>query len=137
MVLLAATLGLGATLASTDGGTIAIVLSGVALFALGVGIGPAFQQLSARVLATTTAADNDRTSAALGMVQLFASGLGAAIGGVAVNAAGLPLADGPLEVAFAAKVLFGTFAFLAALGIPIAILVTRREARNLALRPAE
>jgi MFS family permease len=136
-ILLAATLGLGVTLASTDGGLVTIVLAGVSLFALGIGIGPAFQQLSARVLTTTTAADNDRTSAALGMVQLFASGLGAAIGGVAVNAAGLPFAQSPDDVALAAKVLFGTFAILAALGIPIAVMVTRRESRSLAPAPAE
>lgn len=135
-ILLVATLGLGATLAATQGGLATVVLAGVALFALGIGIGPSFQQLSARVLSTTTAADNDRTSAALGMVQLFASGLGAAIGGVAVNAAGLPLAESPAEFAHVARVLFGTFAVLAALGIPIAAMVTRREARSLA-QPAQ
>ena len=137
MIMGASALGLAGSLASTDGGIGAIVFAGIALFALGTGIGPAFQQLSARVLATTTAADNDRTSAALGMVQLFASGLGAAIGGVAVNAAGLPLAHSPGEVAFAAQVLFGIFAALAAIGIPIAAMVNRRETRTLAVQPAE
>ena len=71
------------------------------------------------------------------MVQLFASGLGAAIGGVAVNAAGLPFADSPAEVAVVAQVLFATFAALAAIGIPVAALVTQRERRSAAPQPAE
>jgi hypothetical protein len=137
LVMGSATLGLAFSLASVNGGPGALIVAGVALFALGIGIGPAFQQLSARVLATTTAADNDQTSAALGMVQLFASGLGAAIGGVAVNAAGLPIAASAAEVAFSAQVLFGTFTALAAIGLPIAVLVTRHDARSALPQPAE
>ncbi len=133
----AASIGLAVSLSSIGGGLAAILLAGTSLFTLGVGIGPAFQQLSARVLATTTAADNDRTSAALGMVQLFANGLGAAVGGVVVNAAGLPVADSPGEVAFAAQMLFGVFTALAAIGIPIAAMVTRREARAALVVPAQ
>ncbi|MFT3980648.1 MAG: hypothetical protein QM687_09290 [Ferruginibacter sp.] len=113
---------------TASAGPLILVPIGLGLFALGAGIGPAFQHLGARVLATTTAADNDRTSAGLGMVQLFASGLGAAIGGVTVNAAGLPLADSPLEVQRPPGSLFGVFAVIAAAGIPIAVLVTRRHA---------
>ena len=137
VIMCASVAALAITLGSTGGGLPALVLASVALFMLGVGIGPAFQQLSTRVLTTTTASDNDRTSAALGMVQLFASGLGAAIGGVAVNAAGLPTADSPAAVAFVAQMLFAAFALLAALGIPIAAMVTRREARAAVLQPAE
>jgi MFS family permease len=136
-IMCAAVAALALTLASTDSGLPTLVLAGVALFMLGVGIGPAFQQLSTRVLATTTAADNDRTSAALGMIQLFASGLGAAIGGVLVNAAGLPHATTAADAAFVAQVLFAVFAVLAALGIPIAAMVTRREARTAVVQPAE
>jgi MFS family permease len=137
ITMLGSTIALAYGLSSTPGSLLPIVVAGIALFALGAGIGPAFQQLSARVLATTTATDNDQTSAALGMVQLFASGLGAAIGGVAVNAAGLPSADAPPEVAFVAQVLFLVFAALAVLAIPVAVMVTRRDARSPALQPAE
>ena len=136
IIMLASMLGLAFSLATGGGGPI-IAVAGLCLFALGVGIGPAFQQLSARVLSTTTATDNDQKSAALGMVQLFASGLGAAIGGVAVNAAGLPFADSPAEVAVVAQVLFATFAALAAIAIPVAALVTQRERRSAAPQPAE
>lgn len=137
MILCASLLALAITLASLDSSLTTIALAGTALFALGVGIGPAFQQLSARVLATTTATDNDRTSAALGMIQLFASGLGAAIGGVTVNAAGLPFADTPAEVAFVAQVLFVLFAVLSATGIPVAIAMVRREVRAALPQAAE
>lgn len=137
IIMLASTLVLALSLGGTTGDLGAIVLASVALFALGMGIGPAFQQLSARVLSTTTATDNDQTSAALGMVQLFASGLGAAIGGVAVNAAGLPLADSSAEVASVARILFLVFAALAAIAIPVAVMVTQRDARTPAPQPAE
>jgi hypothetical protein len=110
----------------------------VALFGLGLGIGSAFQHLSTRVLATSSAADNDRTSASLGMVQLFASGLGAAIGGVAVNAAGLPLARTISDTEGAARTLFIVFAVIIALGIPLGVIVSRRAvARAGVPQPAE
>lgn len=136
ITMLAAMLGLAFALAN-NGGIPTIAVAGLSLFALGIGIGPAFQQLSARVLSTTTATDNDQTSAALGMVQLFASGLGAAIGGVAVNAAGLPLANSPADVAVVAQALFLTFAVLAATAIPVATLVTRRQSPSPAPQAAE
>lgn len=132
-----ATLSLAFSIADSRAVPAALVVSGLALLGLGIGIGPAFQQLSARVLATTTAHDNDQTSAALGMVQLFASGLGAAIGGVAVNAAGLPYATSAAEVGFAAQSLFGTFAILAAIGLPVAARVTRQDAQRAAAQPAQ
>lgn len=137
VVMLVASVALGFALSRDGGGWPSIALAGLALFVLGVGIGPAFQQLSARVLATTTATDNDRTSAGLGMVQLFASGLGAAIGGVAVNAAGLPFASDASGVAQVAGVLFTVFAVLAFIAIPVAYAVNRREARAVAPQPAE
>jgi hypothetical protein len=71
------------------------------------------------------------------MVQLFSSGFGAAVGGVAVNAAGLPLAQTPADVAWVAQVLFVVFAALAAIAIPVAAQVTRREGRVAVPRPAE
>lgn len=137
IVMLLAMLGLAFTLGSTADSLLVLVLAGIALTALGAGIGSANQHLSTRILSSSTAADNDRTSAALGMVQLFASGFGAAVGGVAVNAAGLPLAETPSDVAWVAQVLFVLFAVIAAIGVPVAVLVTRREARTLAPQPAE
>lgn len=137
VLMLVAMLGLAFTLGSTSSQPLVLVLAGVALTALGVGIGSANQHLSTRILSSGTAADNDRTSAALSMVQLFSSGLGAAIGGVAVNAAGLPLAETTTEIAAVAQVVFVVFAILAAIGIPVAMLVTRHDARGAVPQPAE
>ncbi|RYE09077.1 MAG: MFS transporter [Hyphomicrobiales bacterium] len=136
VVLLASTVMLAFTLAQPGNSPLILAEIALALLLFGAGIGIAFQHLSTRVLATSTAADNDRTSAGLGMVQLFASGLGAAIGGVAVNAAGLPYAETPSEIAFVAQILFGVFAIIAAIGIPLSLLVIRRDAAR-ALQPAE
>ena len=137
VVMLAAMVGLAFTLGNTSNDAFTLVLAGVALLALGMGIGSANQHLSTRILSSGTAADNDRTSAALSMVQLFSSGFGAAVGGVAVNAAGLPLAQTPADVAWVAQVLFVVFAALAAIAIPVAAQVTRREGRIAVPRPAE
>jgi len=137
VLMLVAMLGLAFTLGSTSSQPLVLVLAGVALTALGVGIGSANQHLSTRILSSGTAADNDRTSAALSMVQLFSSGLGAAVGGVAVNAAGLPLAGTTTEIAAVAQVVFVVFAILAAIGIPVAMLVTRHDARGAVPQPAE
>jgi MFS family permease len=137
VVMLAAMVGLAFTLGNTSNDALTLVLAGVALLALGMGIGSANQHLSTRILSSGTAADNDRTSAALSMVQLFSSGFGAAVGGVAVNAAGLPLAQTPADVAWVAQVLFVVFAALAAIAIPVAAQVTRREGRVAVPRPAE
>lgn len=137
LVLLASTLGIALTVARASDTAADLVLASIALLGLGLGIGMAFQHLSTRVLAGAPAADNDRTSAGLGMVQLFASGLGAAIGGVAVNAAGLPIATTTADVEGAARTLFLVFAVIIAIGIPIALVVSRRDAERVALRPAE
>ena len=137
VILLLSTIGLALTLARASDNPGDLILPGVALFGLGVGIGTAFQHLSTRVLASASAADNDRTSGALGMAQLFASGLGAAIAGVSVNAAGLPLAQTTADVEVAARTLFVVFAVIIAIGVPIAISVSRREAGKLAMQPAE
>ncbi|MBI4922022.1 MAG: MFS transporter [Devosia nanyangense] len=137
-VMTASTIGMALWLASAnpDGNAVDIVLPGLCLFALGVGIGIAFQHLATIVLATGSAADNDRVSATLGMVQLFASGIGAAIGGVVVNAAGLPLATDIAGVEGAARWLFWVFAAVTALAIPFAWRVVR-TAPSLAVEPAE
>jgi hypothetical protein len=115
-----------------QGSVLLLGVAALSLLALGVGIGMAFQHLSTAVLANGGAAANDRVAASLGMVQLFASGLGAAIAGVVVNAAGLPLATDAAGVAVAARWLFVVFAAICALGIPFALSVARRGAAGIA-----
>jgi MFS family permease len=102
-----------------------LIGAGFGLFALGAGIGMAFQHLQTRILAAAPAAENNRVSAAVGMVQLFASGLGAAIGGFTMNAAGLPTATTAEGLSHAAFWLFAIFALIAAAGVPLALRATR------------
>lgn len=136
-VLLASTLLMLATLArySPEGAWLPVALSGFALFALGSGIGMAFQHLSTAVLRAAPTEENNRVSAGLGMVQLFASGLGAAIGGVIVNAAGLPRAATGADIEAPARWLFASFAAICAFGIPLALLAAGR--RTPAVQPTE
>jgi MFS family permease len=121
VMMLVATLASLPTLAVPSGDPRLLLGAALALFLLGAGIGIAFQHLSTRILASASSADNERVSAALGMTQLFASGLGAAIGGVAVNAAGLPQASDAGGIGFAAVCLYLVFAVLTVLGIPLAL----------------
>lgn len=131
------TIGLALFLATANaaGNPLLLGLAGLCMLLMGGGIGIAFQHLSTSVLATGGAADNDRVSATLGMVQLFASGIGAAIGGVVVNAANLPLATDITGVETAARWLYWTFAALTALAIPLAWRVAGNRRR--ATQPAE
>ncbi|MEQ1900881.1 MAG: MFS transporter [Devosia sp.] len=138
VLMLMSTLGLAAAFfRPAPGDWPPLALASISLFLLGSGIGLAFQHLSTRVLASARPGENDRVSAALGMVQLFASGLGAAFGGVIVNAAGLPHAANSIEVAISAQWLYGGFALIAALGIPFALLVPRGVGREARLQAAE
>ena len=136
VVLTLSTLVMIASLAVPDPSLLLLAVSGASLFALGTGIGMAFQHLTTAVLGTASAGDNDRVSASLGMVQLFASGVGAAIGGVVVNAAGLAVATDAADVAHAARWLFIVFTAISALGIPFAVAVARRRSQP-APQPAE
>jgi MFS family permease len=136
-VLAASTLLMLLTLApyNPEGAWPPVALSGLALFALGGGIGMAFQHLSTAVLSSAPPEENNKVSAGLGMVQLFASGLGAAIGGVVVNAAGLPHTATGADVETPARWLFGVFTLICLLGIPLAIAGAGR--RRPVPRPAE
>jgi hypothetical protein len=72
------------------------------------------------------------------MAQLFANGIGAALAGVVVNAAGLAGATSTQGIATAAAWLFWSFALLTALGIPLALRVARGPAAaQLTPKPAE
>jgi hypothetical protein len=105
-----------------------IVPIGLALLIMGVGIGTAWTQLTPRVMQAAPDGEHDVTSAALSTIQLFASGLGAALGGLIVNLAGL-VSVVPTPAA-AANWLYGLFIVVAALAVPIGLSIARREARS-------
>lgn len=113
-----------------------IVPIGLSLLMMGVGIGTAWTQLTPRVMQAAPDGEHDVTSAALSTIQLFASGLGAALGGLIVNLAGLASAS-PTPVT-AANWLYGLFIVIAALAVPIGFSIARTEARFKAVaQPAE
>ena len=60
------------------------------------------------------------------------------VGGVAVNAAGLPLARTAAETEGAARTLFIVFAVIVTLGVPLGVVVSRRALVRAAVpQPAE
>lgn len=122
--------GLTVFLPSQPGGTwLTIVLISLSLFALGVGIGTAWQQINTRVLHNAPAGEGDVTSAAISMAQQVSTGLGAAFAGVIVNMAGLSSgnAQGAVD---AAQWLYGLFMLAPVVAIPIGWIVVRREAND-------
>ncbi len=113
-----------------------VVPIGLSLVLMGAGIGSAWTQMTPRVMQAAPDGEHDVTSAALSTVQLFASGLGAALGGLIVNLAGLVSAV-PTPVA-AANWLFGLFIIVAAAVVPIGFSIARTEARVVPVaQPAE
>jgi hypothetical protein len=132
-----ATLGLALFLGrdNSAGEILPLVPVGSALALLGLGIGIAWPQVSTRLLQAAPAGEGNLTSAAMSMVQLFASGLGAAVAGVIVNAAGLAASQSTASTIAASNWLYGLFILIPLVAIPIVWSIARDE-RGLA-RAAE
>jgi MFS family permease len=117
---------------NTGGDFMVMLPIAIALFLMGIGIGSAWPHLLSRMLQAAPKGESDLTSAAITMAQLFASGLGAALGGMIVNLAGITTAvDAPAALP-AAYWLFGLFAFVPALALPAAIAVSRSHGDEVA-----
>lgn len=110
---------------------------GAALLCMGWGIGATWPHLLTRLFQAAPAGEKDLTSAAITMVQLFASGLGAALGGMIVNLAGLSTATEVNEAVAPAYWLYGLFALAPLLVIPMALVVTRTEVARAEAQAAE
>ncbi len=136
ILLLAGAVGLAFNVGRVNVGSDLTILVpiGLSLLLMGAGIGSAWTHLTPRTLQAAPDGEHDVTSAALSTIQLFATGMGAALAGLVVNLAGL--ADGTAAVA-PANWLYGLWAILPALAVPIAFAVVRREARHAVLQPAE
>ena len=102
-----------------------LVPVGVALLLLGTGIGISWPHISARLLHSAPAGEGDLTSASISMVQLFASGFGAAVAGVIVNAAGLASGESVRGVIAAANWLYWLFALVPLVAIPVVWTIAR------------
>jgi hypothetical protein len=101
-----------------------IVPIGVALLVMGVGIGSAWTHLTPRVMQAAPAGEYDVTSAALSTIQLFATGMGAALAGLIVNLAGIAETA---TTTSAANWLYALWMLLPAVALPIAFVIVRRE----------
>lgn len=108
-----------------------------ALFLMGMGVGSVWPHILTRTLHAAPPGENDLTSAAITMVQLFAGGLGAALAGVTVNLSGLVHAQTPEQMAPAAIWLLCIFALAPLLAIPIALRASGRPVSATAARAAE
>ena len=124
---------------NTAGEILPLVPIGVALVFLGTGIGISWSHISSRLLNSAPAGEGDLTSAAISMVQLFASGFGAAVAGVIVNAAGLANGNSVVATIAAANWLYWLFAIAPLLAIPVLWSVARngRPASAGVEQPAE
>lgn len=120
-----------------EGDLLPLIPIGVALVLLGLGIGISWPHVSARLLQAAPAGEGDLTTASISMVQLFASGLGAAIAGVIVNAAGLashPSVDATIA---ASNWLFGLFVVVPLSAIPILWWIGRQTSPAILEHPAQ
>lgn len=110
---------------------------GAALVLLGLGIGISWAHVSTRLLQAAPTGEGDLTSASISMVQLFASGLGAAVAGVIVNAAGLAGSQSLPATVNAANWLYGLFILVPLVTVPIVWSIVRGERREAIAAAAE
>ena len=122
---------------NTDGALLPLVPVCLSLLVLGLGIGTAWPQVSARLLQAAPDGERDLTSASISMVQLFAAGLGAAVAGVIVNAAGLASGTSVASALNAANWLYGLFILVPLAAVPIAWAIVRSDWPEAAEQPAE
>ena len=122
---------------NAGGDLLPLVPVAVALVLLGIGIGTAWPHVTTRLLQAAPDGERDLTSASISMVQLFASGLGAAVAGVIVNGAGLAAGDTALNNLNAANWLYGLFIVVPLAALPIVWAIVRGERAALVEQPAE
>ncbi|MGE8704009.1 MAG: MFS transporter [Achromobacter sp.] len=125
-IVLAALLSLAFTLPSVTWGSSMAGrgMYGVALAAVGFGIGLSWPHLLTRVFSVAAPGEETLASSSITTVQLYATALAAAIAGVVANLAGLTDPGGVDGAKSAALVLFASFAAAPALG---AVLSARME----------
>jgi MFS family permease len=122
---------------NTGGSLLPLIPIGIALLLLGLGIGVAWPQVSGRLLQAAPDGERDLTAASMSIVQLFASGLGAAIAGLIVNAAGLSSEPTLLATIAAANWLYGLFILVPLVALPVAWRIVRSRPVVALGQPAE
>ncbi len=124
---------------NTTGALLPLLPVGIALVLLGLGIGVSWPHVSTRLLQAAPTGEGDLTSASISMVQQFAAGLGAAVAGVIVNAAGLAATPTVATTVAASNWLYGLFVVVPLATIPIVWSIVRgeRQIARAAEQPAE
>jgi MFS family permease len=112
---------------NTGGALLPLLPIGLSLLLLGAGIGIAWPHVEARLLHAAPRGEADLTAAAISMAQLFASGFSAAVAGVVVNAAGLASGEGVAASISAATWLYGLFALIPLVAIPVTWSLSHRD----------
>ncbi len=102
----------------SDGGWIRLGGLAIGLFSLGFGVGLGWPHLLTWILTLAAPDEQDRASASITTVQLYATAMGAAVAGLLANTAGLADPGGIEGTARAAVVLFAVFT-----AAPVACLV--------------
>jgi len=109
--------------ASADTAHLVILAGG--LFSLGLGVGMAWPHLLTWVLTFAPPDEQDRASASITTVQLYATAVGAAAAGLVANTAGLVDPGGAVGTARAALALFAVFSVAPVLCLAIALRLAR------------
>ena len=127
LVVLAALVALAATMpvVAWQPASLGPILHGIALTAVGFGIGLGWPHLLTRVFSAAAPGEETLASSSITTVQLYATALTAALAGVVANAGGLTQPGGIDGAKSAALVLFGVFALAPA----AAVLLTGRLKR--------
>ena len=110
---------------NTAGALLPLLPIAISLLFLGLGIGISWPHVSTRLLQSAPEGEGDLTSVSISMVQQFAGGLGAAIAGVIVNAAGLASGQSVATAMAAANWLYGLFILFPLLALPIIVGIVR------------
>lgn len=98
----------------------------IGLFSLGFGVGLAWPHLLTWILQLSAPDEQDRASASITSVQLYATAMGAAVAGLLANAAGLVDPGGAAGAARAAFTLFAIFTAAPVLCLVFAVRLVRK-----------
>jgi len=107
-----------------------LFLIGLGLFLVGVSPGMAWPHLLTRVMSWAEAADADRASTSITLIQIFSAALGSALAGTLTNLAGLaPLAGREVNIA-PARILFIGLVLLVISALFFAFRVSKKVAQE-------
>ncbi|MBX9457291.1 MAG: MFS transporter [Rhizobium sp.] len=120
-------LGLVISVAEPAGSAARVVAVALLLFGMGAGIGLGWAHLVSLVLTRADAAEADKASASVNLIQSLGAAFGAAIAGVIANATGVVDPGGVAGAARAGFWLYVLMGLSALAGLPVAISLLRKS----------